>query len=324
MRPRLLAVTVLLAFPWTALSAQKRPPPTITLRAFDPAFWRLIDHGAKLEIFGAGFGFTEGPIWESGGTLLVSDEETNELDRLYPDGHHDQLLRLGDPDGSTYDREHRVIVTASVLRAIIRLAPDLKSYTVLADRFQGKRLNSPNDVTLGPDSALYFTDPTLDLVRGERQEISFKGVYRLAGDGKVTLLTRELTQPNGLAFSPDGNYLYVDDSAQRNIRRYRFHRDGSITDGQLFADEHAEGAGVPDGMKCDEAGNLYVTGPEGIWVWSPAGKHLGTIVLPQQPANLTWGGPGNTQMFLTAGHFVYVLPMKTHGHLSYPAIQAAK
>lgn len=314
---RFLFATLLLAFPLAAQS--KEPEQAFELKAEDPGFWKLFDHGAKLNTMGKDFGFTEGPVWESTGSLLLSDESKNAIYRLFPDGHRDELIQLDDPDGNTFDREHRLLVTASALRAIIRLSPDMKSYDVLADRYNGQRLNSPNDVTFGPDGAIYFTDPTLDLVRGEKQEIPFQGVYRLDAKGNVSLLTKDLQQPNGLAFSPDGKFLYIDDSAQKNIRRYRFHQ-GVLSEGIIFADENVPGKrGVPDGMKTDRKGNLYVTGPGGIWVWSPTGKHLGTVLLPHQPANLTWGGPKNSTLFLTAGTFVYTLQTKTNGHLSYPA-----
>lgn len=314
---RLFFATFLLA---QALTAQQRASEqAFEMKAEDPGFWRLFDRGTKLNTMGESFGFTEGPVWEPTGSLLLSDESKNWIYRLFPDGRRDELIQLGDPDGNTFDREHRLIVTASVLRAIIRLSPDMKTYDVLADRYNGQRLNSPNDVTLGPDGAIYFTDPTLDLVKGEKQEIPFQGVYRLDAKGNVSLLTKDLRQPNGLAFSPDGKFLYIDDSAQKNIRRYRFHN-AVLTDGMIFADENVpDKRGVPDGMKTDKQGNLYVTGPGGVWVWSPAGKHLGTVFLPHQPANLSWGDPKNSTLFLTAGHFVYTLKTKTKGHLSYPA-----
>ncbi|MEO6910394.1 MAG: SMP-30/gluconolactonase/LRE family protein [Edaphobacter sp.] len=319
-RPRyLVAIAALLLLPQLQSVAQRsRPKATFELQALTPEFWTLIDHDAKLETMGTDFGFTEGPIWDSAGFLVVSDEVKNGIYRLYPDGHREELIALGDPDGNTYDRHHRIIDCASVLRAIIRLSPDGKTYEILADHYEGKKLNTPNDVTMGPDGALYFTDPTLDFVAGEKQEIPFQGVYRLDSKGNVTLLTKDLDQPNGLAFSPDGRYLYVDDSKQRNIRRYRFHK-GTLSEGMIFADEKVEGSGaVPDGMKVDKKGNLYVTGPRGIWIWSPEGKHLGTIALPEQPANLTWGGPGYSTLYMTAGTSVYVLPTKAKGVLSYP------
>jgi gluconolactonase len=143
---------------------------------------------------------------------------------------------LGDPDGNTFDRRHRLIDCASVLRALIAVTPDGK-YKVLADRYEGKRFNSPDDVIVGPEGALYFTDPTLDLVAGEKQEIAFQGVYRLEHSGNVRLLTRDLTQPNGLAFSPDGKKFYMDDSEQRNIRVYDVAADGRLRDGRIFGEE---------------------------------------------------------------------------------------
>ena len=257
-------------------------------------------------------------MWEPGGSIIVSDEETNELCRLFPDGHHETILKLGDPDGNTRDSRGQLIVTASVLRALIRISPEGRNYTVIADRYEGMRLNSPNDVTLGPDGALYFTDPTLDLVKGERQEIPFKGVYRLGKDGKVSLLIRDMAQPNGLAFSPDGRYLYVDDTERRSIWRYAFHPNGTVSGGVLFGEEKSDGdPGVPDGMKVDREGNLYVTGPGGIWVWSPGGRRLGRIFLPSTAANLTWGGPDRSILWITAGHYVYALKMKAFGYLPY-------
>lgn len=304
------------------LVAQQGDARAFALKADAPAFWELFDEDAQLQTIGSGFGFTEGPVWEPGGSLIVSDEETNELCRLYPDGHHTVLLKLGDPDGNTRDANGRLIVTASVLRALIRLSPDEKSYEVIAGHYNGRRLNSPNDVTLGPDGALYFTDPTLDLVKGEKQETPFQGVYRLAPDGKLTLLIRNLSQPNGLAFSPGGRYLYVDDSERKTIYRYKVQPDGSVSGGVIFADEHsAEGSGVPDGMKVDLAGNLYVTGPGGVWVWSQDGKRLGRILLPSSAANLTWGGADRSRLFITATHNVYALQTKTTGFLPYPDIK---
>lgn len=317
---RLIAGIALLVLPVPALLAQaKKPKAAFKLQALSPEFWTLIDHNAQLKMMGTGFGFTEGPIWDPAGFLIVSDEVKNGIYKLYPDGRREELIALGDPDGSTYDRQHRIVDCASVLRAIIRLSPDGKTYETLADRYEGKRFNSPNDVTNGPDGALYFTDPTLDLVKGEKQEIPFQGVYRLDAKGKVTLLTKDLDLPNGLAFSPDGRYLYIDDSGKKNIRRYRFHRDGTLSDGVIFADETVAGShAVPDGMKVDTSGNLYVTGPGGVWIWSPAGKHLGTIFLPEQPANLTWGGADSSTLYMTAGTSVYVLPTRAKGVLSYP------
>src|SRR6266700_3295258 len=286
------------------------------LQANSPEFWNLIARDAKLDQVATGFGFTEGPVWDSAGFLYVSDETLNKIFRVYVSvGRKEEVIALGDPDGNTYDRRGRLIDCASVLRAIIAVSKDGK-YEVLAGKFEGKKLNSPNDVILGPDGALYFTDPTLDLVQGQKQEISFQGVYRLDENGKVTLLTNDLTQPNGLAFSPDGKKFYVDDSEQRNIRVYDVARDGSLANGRIFGDEHGEkNDGVPDGIKVDVQGNLFVTGPKGIWVWDAKGKHLGTIVLPEQPANLTWGDKDSKTLYITATTSVYRLQSRTRGYI---------
>jgi gluconolactonase len=290
-----------------------RAPREFKLQAESPRFWDLVDQNAKLGVVATGFGFTEGPVWDDAGFLYVSDETINKIFRLHPNGEKEEVIALGDPDGNTFDRQHRLIDCASVLRAIIEVTPDGK-YKILADHYDGKKLNSPNDVVLGPDNALYFTDPTLDLVEGEKQEIPFQGVYRLDGKGNLTLLTKDLTQPNGLAFSPDGKHFYVDDSKQRNIRVYDVAADGTLTNGRIFGEEPGgRGDGVPDGMKVDKNGNLFVTGPGGIWVWDAKGNHLGTILMPEQPANLNWGDKDDRTLYITATTSVYRLEMKTQG-----------
>ncbi len=292
---------------------------TFSLKAENPTFWDLIDSKAQLSKVAGSFGFTEGPVWDERGFLYVSDEEQNKIYKVTMDGHKEELISLGDPDGNAYDRQRRLIDCASVLRAIIAVTPDGK-YTILADKFEGKKFNSPNDVITGPDGAIYFTDPTLDLVKGEEQEIPFQGVYRLDDNGNVRLLTKELTQPNGLAFSPDGKRFYVDDSEQRNIRAYNVGSDGSLSNGRVFAAEPGgKHEGVPDGMRVDEAGNLYVTGPNGIWIWDPEGHHLGTIEMPEKPANLIWGDNDYRTLYITATTSVYKLRTKVRGFVPYLA-----
>ena len=157
--------------------SQDKPQRKFELEGNSPIFWKLIAKDAKLETVATGFGFTEGPVWDKSGFVYVSDEEINKIFRVYPDGHKEELIALGDPDGNTYDRQLRLIDTASVLRAIIRVTPDGK-YTVLADHFEGKRLNSPNDVVIGPDGAIYFSDPTLDLVQ---EALPFFATIQAAG-----------------------------------------------------------------------------------------------------------------------------------------------
>ncbi|PYX53629.1 MAG: SMP-30/gluconolactonase/LRE family protein [Acidobacteria bacterium] len=311
------ASSLLLAVGASGFLTAPRTAREFQLQAESPQFWNLVDHNAKLSVVGTGFGFTEGPVWDQAGFLYVSDETINKIFRLHPDGKKEEVIALGDPDGNTFDRQHRLIDCASVLRAIIEVTPDGK-YKILADRYDGKKLNSPNDVVVGPDNALYFTDPTLDLVAGEKQEIPFQGVYRLDAEGNLQLLTKDLTQPNGLAFSPDGKHFYVDDSKQRNIRVYDVAADGTLTDGRIFGEEPGgKGDGVPDGMKVDKNGNVFVTGPKGIWVWDPGGNHLGTILMPEQPANLNWGDKEYRTLYITATTSVYRLEMKTQGYVPY-------
>lgn len=311
-----LSLRLLLIFLLAAIaSAQEKR--SFMLEPLSPKFTELMGSDAKLETVATGFGFTEGPMWDPSGFLYVSDETLNEIFRVYPNGKKEEVIALGDPDGNTFDRRHRLIDCASVLRAIIEVTPDGK-YKVLADRYEGKRLNSPNDVIVGPDGALYFTDPTLDLVAGEKQEIPFQGVYRLDDSGTLRLLTRDMGQPNGLAFSPDGKKFYVDDDEKRNIRVYDVAADGTLSHGRVFGEEPgAKGDGVPDGIKVDDKGNLFVTGPKGIWVWDANGNHLGTIVMPEQPANLTWGDPQYDTLYITATTSVYRLRTKTKGFVPY-------
>ena len=310
--PLLLAVAALSSLTGGA------PARRFELLAESPQFWKLLDHHAQLTTVAKGFGFTEGPVWDPSGFLYVSDEEINKIFCVYlADGRKEEVLSLGDPDGNTYDRERHLIDCASVLRAIIQVEPQ-GHYKILADRYQGKRFNSPNDVIIGPDGAIYFTDPTLDLVKGEKQEIPFQGVYRLEAHGEVRLLTKDLTQPNGLAFSPDGKKFYVDDSQQRNIRVYELMPDATLANGRIFGEEPGgKGDGVPDGIKIDKDGNLYVTGPKGIWVWDEQGHHLGTIAMPEQPANLAWGDADYGTLYITATTSVYRLPTKAHGFVPY-------
>ncbi len=286
------------------------------LRANSPQFWKLIDPDAKLTRVASGFGFTEGPVWDPAGFLYVSDENLNKIFRVTPEGKRETFIELGDPDGSTLDHDRNLIDCASALRAVIRIHPN-GQYTILADRYQGKRFNSPNDVVIGPDGAIYFTDPNMDLPKGQTQELKFQGVFRLSKDGDIRLLTKDLSQPNGLAFSPDGKRLYVDDSDQRNIRVYDFSLGGHLTNGRIFGEEPGGPEdGVPDGMRVDEAGDLFVTGPLGIWVWDARGHHLGTIVVPEQPANLAWGDKDYRTLYITATTSVYRLRTRVRGYVS--------
>jgi len=292
-------------------------PRQFALQAESPEFWNLIDKDAQLSTVATGFGFTEGPVWDEKGFLYVSDEKINKIFRVFLDGRKEEVIALGDPDGNTYDRQHRLIDCASELRAVIEVTPDGK-YKILADHYDGKKLNTPNDVIVGPDGALYFTDPQSDFFPGAKSELNYQGVYRLDDKGNLTLLTKELTAPNGLAFSPDGKLLYVDDDDQKNIHVYEVAADGTLGNGRIFGDEKGgKGEGVPDGMRVDKNGNIFVTGPKGVWVWDPQGHHLGTIVMPEQPANLNWGDADYGTLYITATSSVYRLRTKARGYVPY-------
>jgi gluconolactonase len=167
---------------------------------------------------------------------------------------------------------------------------------------------------LGPDGAFYFTDPNMDLPKDQKQEIPFQGVYRLGTDGSLRLLVKDVKAPNGLAFSPDGKHLYIDDSHTREIWVYDVGHNGDLSHPRLFGKEEGPaGSGVPDGMRVDRHGNLFVTGPLGIWIWTAHGKHIGTIVLPENAASLTWGDPDLRTLHITATSTVYRLRTKTRG-----------
>jgi gluconolactonase len=229
------------------------------------------------------------------------------------------VAEYGQPgsNGITLDREGRVTINEHGNRRVVRVEKN-GVVTVLADRYQGKRLNSPNDLVYRSDGSLFFTDPPFGLPKAfddPRKELPFSGVYSLK-DGRLTLGATDLTGPNGLAFSPDERYLYVAnwDEKKKVVMRYRAHPDGTLTNGEVFFDmTDAPGEDALDGIKVDVRGNLYVSGPGGLWILSPEGKHLGTIVGPEHPHNLAWGDADGRTLYLTAQTGLYRIRLNIPG-----------
>ena len=331
------ALGVLLA--GAALSAQNGGQ----IIRLDPALDALISPNAQIEKVADGFGFLEGPVWvraSSPGFLIFSDIPANVIDKWNPqdgkvsvfleksgfagadpgdagyqlnNGH--AVVTLYGSNGITLDKEGRVAYCQHGDRAVMRLEKDGKR-TVIADRYEGKRLNSPNDLVYKSDGSLYFTDPPYGLrklAEDPKKELPFSGVYRWA-NGKLTLVNKDFGAPNGLAFSPDEKYLYLDDSASKTYWRFDVQPDGTLANKKLLIDaSSSKEAGVPDGMKVDRNGNIYAAGPGGVWVLTPDGKHLGTLRPPENPANLAWGDADAKTLYFTAVTGLYRLRVNVAG-----------
>ena len=261
-----------------------------------------------------GFVFTEGPLWHPDGYLLFVDIRRSLIFKLVPGGEPEVLREnSGGSNGLTFDLQGRLVMCEGDNRRVTRMETD-GSVSILADRFEGGRLNRPNDVVGRSDGTLYFTDPGGRLEASER-ELDFFGVHAIGPDGGVSAVIRDFEYPNGLGFSPDEKTLYVANTREKmHLAAYDVASDGSVTNGRVFADMSSdEPDGVPDGLKVDVEGRVYCTGPGGCWVFAPDGSHLGTIRLPEIPANCAWGGPENRTMYFTARTSVYSLVMRTPG-----------
>ena len=292
-----------------------------------PALDAIVPQDAKIEKLAGGFKFTEGPIWTRGGYLLFSNMPDG-IDKWMPDGKVNPFPSSQDTGGApvpsitstnglTLDPQGRLVMADQSGRRILRLENNW-TLSVLADRYEGKRFNSPNDLVYKSDGSLYFTDPPYGLARQDddpAKELPFSGIYRLAG-GKVQLLYDRLSRPNGLAFSPDEKYLYVanSDASRAMWVRFPVKPDGTLGDGTVFYDVTGNSReGLPDGMKVDQEGNVYATGPGGIWIFSPQGEHLGTIRPPEIPANCNWGDEDGKTLYLTARTGLYRIRLQIRG-----------
>jgi gluconolactonase len=330
---------------WIALSsAQAQTPADKPVVKFDPSLDALISPEAKLELVKNDFGFTEGIVWVdqgNSGYLLLSDMYANVIYKLTPDGKVSLYLdhsgytgydiwRVGMPqpdpnrkdvffmigsNGLALDRQGRLLIATWSGRSIDRIEKDGKR-TILADRFEGKRFGGTNDLVVKKDGAIYFTDGFGGL-RGKDQdpkkELDFAGIF-MWRDGKVTLAIKDIPTPNGLAFSPDEKYLYANGSQNKYVRRYAVQPDDTLTNSQMFIDMSSDTAGgITDGMKVDTKGNVYESGPRGIWIMSPEGKHLGTILTPEFVANVCFGDRDNKTLYVAARTGVYKIRVNIPG-----------
>jgi gluconolactonase len=250
---------------------------------------------------------TEGPLWNvAAGFLLFSDISANCIYQWSPgDGVTVFRSPSGNANGLTYDRAGGLLMCEHGNRRLSRLDRD-GTYTVTIDRFQGKRLNSPNDVVVKSDGTIYFTDPPY-AIPPEAQELPFQGVFRFdPARQTATLLADDFDRPNGLAFSPDERSLYIADSTRQHVRVFAVHPDGTLGANRVFAETHSASPGVPDGMKVDVQGNLYVVAAGGVWVFSPGGERLGIIHVPDpRPTNCAWGDQDGKTLFITARTAIY-------------------
>jgi gluconolactonase len=335
-----LAVALLL--PGVRGDEPKKSPIKFKLLRLDSALDKLIDANANLEELADGFAWTEGPVWvpEDKGYLLFSDIPNNRVvkweegkgasDYLKPvyAGVREDLREPGS-NGLLLDSEGRLVLCEHGNRRIARLQKDGRTRTTLVDRYLGTLLNSPNDACFNSNGDLYFTDPPygrwVKKPGGLTEkhlfpdvDLGFNGIYRLSKDGKLTLLTKEMTKPNGIAFSPDEKRLYVSqsDPFKPIWMAFPVEEDGTLGKGKVFFDASkmvGKQPGLPDGMKVDHQGNLFATGPGGVLVLSPEGKHLGTIETSVSTANCGWGGPDRSVLYICADKAICRIKTLTHG-----------
>ena len=318
---------------------------SVQVERLDSAANAIVPENATLQKLATGYTWTEGPVWIQGGYLLFAEIPSNTIRKVIPGEPAAILLepsgylgtapfggREPGSNGMTLDAHGRLTVAGHGQRDVYRVDSlgDPGRHTILADGYQGKRLNSPNDLVYRSDGSLYFTDPPYGLPMQNDsdpgKELKVNGVYRLPAAlsqapgavprrDKLQLLVGDLPRPNGIAFSPDEKVLYVSNSGpQKTWTRYPVKPDGSLGPGELFFDASSDmRAGNPDGIKVDRTGNVYGAGPGGVWVFSPAGKHLATILVPEVVSNLSWGGADDRSLFITATTSVYRIDLEVPG-----------
>lgn len=309
--------------PLASAEDPKLPMTLGSIDSKDPKFDALIPKGSKIEVLAGGFKWTEGPVWDKkGNALLFSDIPNNRVvrwsakdgvkDFLKPSGYTGRAVFKGPEPGSnglTFDKDGRLILCQHGDRRVARLGKDGQSFETLADKYMGKRLNSPNDLVFAKNGDLYFTDPPYGLpgqVKDPAKELDFQGVYRLSPKGELTLLTKEMTRPNGIALSPDEKTLYVANSDPDKAiwMAFPINADGTLGHGKMIHDATADvkanpEKGLPDGMKVDAKGNIFATAVNGVYVFSPDFKLLGRVVTNDKTANVGWGDDGTVLYLCT-------------------------
>lgn len=284
----------------------------------DPAMAAVVGADAELERVGTGFDFTEGPIWHPrAGSLIFSDMPGDHMRRLTAAGDIETFRKPSNmANGNAYDRAGRIVTCEHATSRVTRTEAS-GEIVVLASHWQGRSLNSPNDVVVGPDGAIWFTDPTFGRMEyygvPREQELDFQGVYRIGPDGDLSLVADDFGQPNGLCFSLDKRSLFVNDTVRGHIRRFAVGADGGLEGGEVWASPSGDGDGAPDGMKIDADGRLFCTGPGGVHVFAPDASPLGVIRMPEGVANFTWGGPDLRTLYLTASTSLYAIRTETAG-----------
>ena len=272
---------------------------------------KIINPGQHPQVLVQGFKFTEGPVWSPNGELIWSDILGDSL-YVLKQGKAEIFKKPSQRSiGNTFDNEGRLISCQQVTHSVVRYEKD-GTTIVLADKFEGKRLNHPDDVIVRSDGTIYFTDPSFALSAADKA-LPFDGVYRISTDGKLTLLLKNYSRPNGLAFSPDEKRLYVNDTFRRLIFSYDVSPQGELSNEHLFAILTGDLAGLPNGMKTDIEGNVYCTGPGGIQVFQPDGKYMGLIYMKEVVSNFCFGDSDRKTLYITAGPSVFKLRVKIAG-----------
>jgi gluconolactonase len=286
----------------------------------------IVAPGAQVEKIAQGFRYVEGPVWDSRGWLLFSDIPADTVYKWVPGPRSRRgsvrlpaslvgSLRVvrrpsGRANGLALDTQNRLIACEHD-RRISRTEAD-GTIVTLADKFENKRLNSPNDLVVKQDGSIYFTDPPYGITNDKDRELPFSGIFRIAVDGKLALVGKDIPFPNGLAFSPDETKLYVVDSEANQIHVFDVAADGSLGNARLFAEVKLTGSrDGPDGIKIDSRGNVFSAGPDGVWVLAPDGRLLGKILTPEVPANLAFGGIDRSTLYITARTGLYRIRLKT-------------